>query len=91
MSAISFINPSAEQQQAVTSLIAALEAGHTTTTLEGSLLFDVLDGKEAELVFDGATSGREGSLDATIYTENDEDHLDIVEVAKVRITVEVVS
>ena len=89
MSDISFITPSAGKQQAVTSLIAALESGHATLTREGSLLFDLLDGKEAELVIDGATSGREGALDATIWT--DDHYLEHIEVAKVRITVEVLS
>ena len=89
MSAISFISPSAEQQQAVTSLIAALEAGHATLAVDGSLLFDVLGGKTAELRFDGATSGREGALDATIWTEDDA--FDPIEVATVRITVEVIA
>ena len=89
MSAVSFITANAEQQQAVTSLIAAFESGHALILAEGSLLFPLLNGKEAELVVDGATSGREGALDATIWT--DDDDLDSVEVAKVRITVEVLS
>ena len=87
MSAVSFINASVEKQQAVTSLLYALESGRATFGIEGSLLFDVLSGRGAEVVFDGVTSGRGDSIDATIWTDGP--NLDPVEVATVRITVEV--
>lgn len=89
MSDVAFITANAEQQQAVTSLVAALESGRATFSFEGSILFDVLSGRTAELVIDGATSGAEGSVDATIWT--DDDNFDPVEIAEVRITVAVLS
>lgn len=78
---------SAAQQQAVTSLLAALVNGHATIGSDGGVLFDVLDGTAAELVLDHLID--DNTLTATIWT--DDDNGDPVEVATVRLSVAVIA
>jgi hypothetical protein len=78
---------SAAQQQAVTSLLAALVNGHATIGSDGGVLFDVLDGAAAELVLDHLID--DNTVDATIWT--DDEHGDPIEVATVRLTVAVIA